>query len=331
MTHPERVAVVMGGPSAEHAISVRSGQGVVAALMRRGWRVHPLLLLETLTVEEAGRATRDMLEATEPDVVFIALHGSFGEDGTIQAICEELQVAYTGSDVTASRLGLQKVASRLRFEEAGLRVPCWRVIDPQDPGALQEAVEQVGLPTVVKPTNQGSSIGVSIVTEPRELARAVHAAARYDTRILVEAYVRGREFTVGILDREVLPLVEICPKAHQFFDYTAKYTPGQTEYLVPASLSGPLTRRVQEAGLRAHDAIGCRHFSRVDVILDQAGEPVILEVNTIPGLTATSLLPKAAACAGMAYEELCERLVTMALQGGMRALLTQLAGVPAHG
>ena len=308
------VVVLMGGPSAEHAISVRSGQGVVAALMRRGWRVHPLLLLETLTVEEASRTTRDMLEATEPDVVFIALHGSFGEDGTIQAICEELQVAYTGSDVTASRLGLQKVASRLRFEEAGLRVPCWRVIDPQNPGALQEAVEQVGFPAVVKPTNQGSSIGVSIVTQPREVVRAAHAAARYDTRILVEAYIKGRELTVGILDREALPLVEICPKTRQFFDYTAKYTPGQTEYLVPASLNAPLTRRVQEAGLRAHDAIGCRHFSRVDVILDETGEPVILEVNTIPGLTATSLLPKAAACTGMAYEELCERLVTMALQ-----------------
>lgn len=329
--HSERVVVVMGGPSAEHAISVRSGQGVVAALIRRGWRVHPLLLLETLTVEEASHATRVILQTTEPDAVFIALHGPFGEDGTIQAICEELQVAYTGSDVAASRLGLQKAASRRRFEEAGLRVPRWRVIDPQDPGALQEAVEQVGLPAVVKPTNQGSSIGVSIVTEPRELARAVHAAARYDTQVLVEAYIRGRELTVGILDREALPLVEICPKTHQFFDYTAKYTPGQTEYLVPASLDEPLTRRVQEAGLRAHDAIGCRHFSRVDVILEKGGEPVILEVNTIPGLTATSLLPKAAACTGMAYEELCERLVTMALQEGMRALLAQLAGVAAHG
>ena len=312
------IGVLMGGPSAEHAISVKSGQGVVASLTRRGWHVDAILIPHTLSLEGASEFARRALQAADVELVFIALHGPFGEDGTIQAICEEFRLPYTGSDAQASRLGLNKVASRVRFERAGLGVPRWRVLDPADRQALDGCVGQFGFPVVVKPTNQGSSIGVSIVAHHGELAQAVQDATRYDTRILVEEFIGGRELTVGILGHEALPLVEIRPTAHRFFDYTAKYTPGETEYLVPAALEGPLTSRVQAAGLRAHDALGCRHFSRVDLILNEASEPVILEVNTIPGLTATSLLPKAAACLGIPYDELCERLVRMALSQNQR-------------
>ena len=303
----------MGGTSAEHAISVKSGQGVVASLTRRGWHVNAILIPQALTLEEASQFARHALQEADADVAFIALHGPFGEDGTVQAVCEELQVAYTGSDAKASRLGLDKVTSRLRFEQAGLRVPRWRLLNPADRASLDGCIAQLGLPVVIKPTSQGSSLGVSIVAHHGELAQALEEAARYDSRVLVEEFIAGRELTVGIVGDEALPLVEIRPMAHRFFDYTAKYTPGETEYLVPAMLDAPLTQRAQAAGLRAHQALGCRHFSRVDLILNQAGEPVILEVNTIPGLTPTSLLPKAAACAGMSYDALCERLVLMAL------------------
>ena len=312
MRDSPRIAVLMGGPSAEHEISLRSGQGITAALTRRGWPVAAMTIPHALTVREAGRFTRQALHEAGAEVVFIALHGPFGEDGTIQAICEELQVAYTGSDVQASRLGLDKVASRLRFEQAGLAVPAWQIVNPTDREGLRSCVQRLGLPIVVKPTNQGSSLGVSCVADETELHDAVQEAARYDSRVLLETYVQGRELTVGILEDDALPLVEICSR-HRFFDYTAKYTPGQTDYVVPAPIPEELTRRIQACGLLAHQALGCRHMSRIDLILDVADQPVILEVNTIPGFTATSLLPKAAACTGIAYDELCERLVLMAL------------------
>lgn len=307
-----RVSVVMGGPSAEHAISLKSGQGVVAALARRGWPVEPVVIPRDLTADAAGRFVRAALEHSGADVVFIALHGPFGEDGTIQQICEDAHLAYTGSGPRASRLGLDKVESRKRFERAGLAVPRWRLIEPQRDDGIDGAVAWLGFPVVVKPTNQGSSIGVSLAVNHGQLYDAMADAARYDARILLEEFVRGREVTVGVVGQEPLPVVEIKPR-EPFFDYTAKYTPGRTDYVVPAPLDARATRDVQAAGRRAHEALGCRHFSRVDLIVRDSGEPVVLEVNTIPGLTATSLLPKAAACVGCSYDELCERLILMAV------------------
>lgn len=308
-----RVTVVMGGPSAEHDISIKSGQGVLTALARRSWAVEPLVIPRGVTVEEAIVSTRQVLAATEPDAVFIALHGPFGEDGTIQGICEELRLAYTGSDAPASRLGLDKVSSRLKFERAGLAVPRWRLLEATARETLEEWARQLGLPLVVKPPNQGSSIGVSIVSEWSQLDSAVAEAARYHPQVLLETFIQGRELTVGILDQQPLPVVEIHPVSHQFFDFTAKYTAGQTRYDVPATLDAAMAERVQAAGVSAHQALGCRHFSRVDVILQPDGQPVILEANTIPGMTPTSLLPKAASCVGISYEDLCERLVMMAI------------------
>lgn len=324
VTSDVRMAVLMGGPSAEHDISLKSGQSVVAALTRRGWQVEPLTIPRTLSVEEATDAVPDMLRQAHPEVVFVALHGPFGEDGTIQQVCDALHLPYTGSGPEASRLGMDKVASRRRFEHAGLTVPQWRLLDAASLPARAELCEAGGpdpghllgdftLPVIVKPTNQGSSIGVTKVERDEELPPAIENAARYDQRVLMEEWIDGREVTVGILGEEALPVVEI-QSSRALFDYTAKYTPGQTRYLVPAPLPEEWSARIQTAGLHAHHALGCRHFSRVDMMLTAAGEPVILEVNTIPGLTTMSLLPKAAAHAGISYDALCERMVMLALE-----------------
>lgn len=313
-----KIVVIMGGPSAEHAISLNSGQGVVDALRRRGWDVSPLRLPSDVTVAHACEQAADGLRAHRPDVVFLALHGPFGEDGTIQQVCETFGVPYTGSDARASRLGLDKVASRQRFEESGVHVPAWELCEmPTSEARVAALTARLPFPVVVKPTNQGSSFGVSIATSRGQLIAAMREAARYDRRVLVEAYIEGREVTVGILGERALPIVEIQPgqsaDGRRFFDYAAKYTPGQTTYVVPAPLDEQTTQRVQQAGLMAHRVLGCRHFSRADLILRPSGEPVVLELNTIPGLTATSLLPKAAACVGISYDQLCEQVVCLAL------------------
>lgn len=306
----EKVAVVMGGPSEEHAISLKSGQGVVEALRRRHWPAEGLAIPKTLAVHEACEFVRHGLKQLGAEIVFLALHGAFGEDGTVQQLCDDLHMPYTGSDTKASRLGMDKLASRRRFEEAGLPVPRWRAVDLSD-GAGYRRLGELALPVVVKPTSQGSSLGVSIVRRPEELGEAMASAGRYGSQILIEEWIPGRELTAGILGETPLPIVEIRP-LQGFFNYAAKYTPGSTEYLVPAPLDAELTQMVQTVGLMAHRALGCRHLSRTDVILSPEGVPVVLEVNTIPGFTPTSLLPKAAAHAGMPYDELCEQLVVMA-------------------
>ncbi|HEX9779797.1 MAG TPA: D-alanine--D-alanine ligase [bacterium] len=304
------VAVLMGGPSGEHGISLKSGRGVALALAELGWDVETLELPRHGTAADAADAVRRHMTQRRPDVTFIALHGPFGEDGTIQEVCEELHIAYTGSEVAASRLGMDKIASRAAFTAAGLAVPRCRVLAP---GAAETAgwPREGELPAVVKPSNQGSSLGVSLVERPEEWARAVEAAAAFGAPVLIEEYVRGRELTVGVVGERVLPVVGVVPR-HAFFDFDAKYTAGETRYEVPAALDEASARRVQDAGWLAHRAIGARHFSRTDLILREDGTPVVLEVNTIPGFTPTSLLPKAAACVGLSYGALCETLVQLA-------------------
>lgn len=312
MDHPPlTVAVLMGGPSSEHEVSLRSGGGVADALTRRRWRVERVPISKAGTVAEASLFTRQALQQAHPDVVFIALHGTFGEDGTVQALCEELQLTYTGSTASVSRLGMDKVASRRSFESAGLHVPKGWAVDPADPGVLQQPFPY---PIVVKPVAQGSSVGVSIVRRAADLPSALADAGRFGSPVLVEEFVQGREVTGAIVGEEPLPVIEIRT-THPFFDYTAKYSAGFTEYLVPAPLNASVTKLVQDAALRAHRAIGCRHLSRTDFILTNDNVPVVLEINTIPGFTPTSLVPKAAACAQMPYDELCEQLVLMAWHG----------------
>ena len=306
-----KVVVLMGGPSEEHDISLKSGHGVAAALASRGWTTEPLEIPKTLSVDGACEFVRRALQQGGADVAFIALHGAFGEDGTIQAVCEDLHVAYTGSDPQASRLGMDKVASRKRFEEAGLSVPRWQLVDLT---RRRATLRGFTYPLVVKPVNQGSSIGVSIVRGEADLPSALDTAGRYGSQVLIEEFIRGREVTVGVLGDDPLPVVEIRP-SHPFFDFSAKYTVGATEYLVPAPLESDVAQAAQEAGLTAHRALGCRHLSRTDIILASDNIPVVLEVNTIPGFTPTSLIPKAAACIHLSYDALCEKLVMMAWQG----------------
>lgn len=308
-----KVAVLMGGPSEEHDISIRSGRGVVDALRRRRWMAEPLVIPSGLTVPQACDAARQALLQAGAEVAFIALHGAFGEDGTVQQVCEDLRIAYTGSDAAASRLGMDKVASKRRFEQAGLPVPRWRAVDA---GVAREfrRVEGFAYPLVVKPARQGSSLGVSIVEQPGALSRAVALAGEYGAVVILEEWIAGRELTVGILGDSPLPVIEICPR-QRFFNYAAKYTPGMTEYHVPAPLPAEVAARIQAIGYAAHQALGCRHLSRADLMLSRDGAPFLLEVNTIPGFTPTSLLPKASASLGISYDKLCERLVLMAWRG----------------
>lgn len=309
------VMVMMGGPSPEHDVSLKSGQGIMEALRRKGWEADPCVVPQSGSLEEASVWTRQMILRRDPDVIFIALHGPFGEDGTIQELCEEFHVAYTGSDAQASRIGIDKWVSRQKFLQAGLRVPLGHAVSSID--EIKVHSESLRYPLVVKPIDQGSSIGVSVVREPSQLLLSVREAQHFSQKVIVEEYVVGRELTVGVLDGNALVVVEIIP-THPFFDFSAKYTAGLTTYQVPAGLSDFVAQSAQEAARRAHEAVGARHFSRVDIILDRAKQPVILEINTIPGFTPTSLLPKAAACMGLSYDQLCEQLLLMALRDAFK-------------
>jgi D-alanine-D-alanine ligase len=291
-----RVAVLMGGPSAEREVSCQSGRVVVQALLNAGAQV--------CEVDVQGP---DFWLPPNVDVAFIALHGTFGEDGRIQRILEERRVPYTGSGVEASALAFDKSAAKAEFVTAGIPTPPYAMIERDlTPMAAMQP------PLVIKPARQGSSVGITIVKDRGQLEQACALAWRYDDRLIAEQFVRGRELTVGILGNKTLPVVEICTK-RAFFDYRAKYTPGETEEIVPAPLDQLTTARVQNLARRAHDCLGCRDFSRVDVMLSAGGEFFVLEVNTIPGLTTNSLLPKAARAAGLSMQDVCVRMVEMAL------------------
>ena len=307
---PGPLGVLCGGPSTEREISLRSGQAVWRALRERGYDA---LLLD---IEQADCAA--ILRASGIRTAFIALHGAFGEDGTVQALLESLGIRYTGSGVAASRLAIDKQAARTRLAAAGVPVADGALVPAGSPVAWV-AAHGLRLPVVVKPVRQGSSIGLTIVETAAQWPEALETAGRFDAEVLCEAYLEGPEVTVGILEETALPVVQVVP-SRRFYDYVAKYTPGQTQYLVPAPLAAAVTRHIQASALQAHRVLGCGGFSRVDLIVSQGRGPVVLEVNTIPGLTATSLLPKAAAAAGLSFPDLCERLLASAVSSGARSL-----------
>ncbi|MBI5396284.1 MAG: D-alanine--D-alanine ligase [Verrucomicrobia bacterium] len=293
----EQVAVLMGGPGAERDVSLRSGAACSAALRRAGWRVQDV-------------DVRGPDFGLEPDtaVAFLALHGTFGEDGQIQRILEQRGVAYTGCGVQASFASFDKVRSKEIFTAAGVPSARYEVVTAK--GARRVTLPP---PVVVKPAKQGSSVGVAVVREAGAMAAALDEAFRYDDQVVVEEFIDGRELTVGILGDRALPVVEVRVKAG-FYDYQNKYTKGASEYDVPANLPEPVAAEVQRVALAAFRAAGCRDYSRVDVMLRRSdGRPFVLEINTLPGMTETSLLPKAAAAIGIGFEELCSRMVTMAL------------------
>ncbi|MCG3147603.1 MAG: D-alanine--D-alanine ligase B [Verrucomicrobiae bacterium] len=286
------VAVLMGGPSAEAAVSRASGKMVLEALRGTGVAAEPVDLLGTTVELPAG-----------VDLAFIAMHGAFGEDGHLQQILEDRGVPYTGSDAGASARAFDKVTAKECFQQAGIPTPAF---------AIGNLGEDLDLPVVVKPARQGSSVGISIVRERPELAPALARAQAFPGAVIVEEFVRGRELTVGILGTDALPVIEIRTK-HKFFDFEAKYTAGEAEEICPAPLDAATTVRAQELAWRAHESLGCRDFSRVDLMLSETGELCVLEVNTIPGMTANSLLPKAARTAGLGMPALCLRMIEMAL------------------
>lgn len=298
-----RIGVLMGGPSSEREISLKSGHAVYDALKESGADVIAVDI-KTDKVKE----NMDLIKQKNIDCAFIALHGRFGEDGQIQSILERLKIAYTGSGVEASRLAMDKVASLEIFEKNGLKVPEYEVVEKNTNWGIHN---ELGMPIVVKPATHGSSIGLSIIEKKEDLEKAVNFAFSFDKRVIIGEYIKGRELTVGILDEKPLAVIEIVPK-NPFFDYEAKYKAGLTDYIVPAELSQKLTKELQGAAYIAHKSLGCFGCSRADIILSADNIPYILEINTIPGFTSTSLLPKAAAACGIDFKSLCIKLIRLA-------------------
>jgi D-alanine-D-alanine ligase len=303
-----KIGVLMGGTSTEREISLKSGHAVFEALREAG--------VDALAVDIRSENQDEIIRLLEPlkiDCAFLALHGRFGEDGQIQRLLEKMGIPYTGSGAKASELAMDKAASRSIFAAHGLSVPKYRVVDKVSYKKGFELNGSLSLPLVVKPVNQGSSIGLSLVREEAKVKEAVDLAFGFDTRVMIEEFIEGRELTVGILNDKPLPVIEIIPK-NPFFDYEAKYQAGMTDYVVPAKLEEEVVLKTGQIALSAHRLLGCAGCSRVDMILNLKYEPVVLEVNTIPGLTSTSLLPKAAKSVGIEFHELCCRLIKLAYE-----------------
>lgn len=326
----------MGGASAERDVSLASGLRIVAALRACGHAVIALdpatdvlsdaeldelrarnvgtepPSLEALAGLNGGGRLRDDLIAMpgirDADVVFLALHGGQGEDGTVQALLDMAGVRYTGSGHLASALAMDKDLSKVLFRAAGVQTADW-LMAPQS-GALVE--QSLGLPVVVKPSKQGSTVGLSIVRDIVDLDAAVAEAFRYDDEVMIERFIAGRELTVGVLGDEAFPVGEIKP-SKELYDYECKYTAGMAVEEFPANLSPDVTNKLQEQSLRAFRALKLRGYARVDFRLDERGECFCLEANTLPGMTPLSLIPQGAAAAGMGFEELCERIVKLAI------------------
>ena len=325
-----KVAVLMGGRSSEREISLRTGQGVAQALRNLGHEVTSVDAADgsiiTAGSEESSAAKRDavlklpvsaMLTCVQSpavqaaDIVFIALHGTYGEDGTIQAALELAGKTYTGSGVLASALAMDKAMTKRVLEREAIPTPHWVVLEAGVPGRSIDTSLLGGYPLVVKPNAEGSTVGLSIVNHPSELDPALEVAGRHDTQILIEQYVPGRELTVAVVGEEAYPVVEIAPKSG-FYDYEAKYTKGKTEYTCPAKIPNELARHVRELAVEVCAVIGCRGAARVDFRLSEDDEPMVLEVNTIPGMTPTSLVPMAAQAKGLSYDQLVGRMLDLA-------------------
>jgi D-alanine-D-alanine ligase len=306
-TTVRRVAVLLGGRSAEREVSLNSGAQVAAALAECGYDV------TTIDTGEAGFI--GAIERAEPDVVFVALHGRFGEDGTVQGMLELLDLTYVGSGVLASALAMNKVMTKHIYAAAGLSTPAYEVVRHGEPYDIDALTAALGPKTVVKPANEGSSVGMTIVSHPEQLAEAIELAFRHDPLVLVERFEEGVEVTVGVIGNDqptALPTLEIVP-VNAFYDYESKYVPGMSRHIIPAGVSDAARDECQRLAVEAHRALGCSGMSRSDTIVTRDGRVFLLETNTIPGMTKTSLLPDAAAAAGIAFPELCRRLVGLAV------------------
>lgn len=326
-----RIAVLFGGDSVERDVSAASASQVVAALRSRG---HDVVAVDAMrgvlppADEKAlltGRVDKlppprvgpsqlpiviERPDLREADLVFLALHGGTGEDGTVQAVLDLAGILYTGSGRLGSALGMDKDISKRLFLAAGVPTPDWLMA----PVGADEVAARLGYPVIVKPNSQGSTVGLTRVDTPAQLQPAIDLAAEFDASVIVERYIPGRELTVGILDDEPLAVGEIIPRRGDIFDYASKYQAGGAEEIFPADLTGEQTRRVQELGLMAHRALKLDSYSRADFRMDPDGGLWCLEMNTLPGLTSGSLLPRSAAAVGIPFDELCERICHAALR-----------------
>jgi D-alanine-D-alanine ligase len=306
-----RVAVLKGGRSLERQVSLRSGARVEDALDRLGH--------EVVSIDVALDLIRRLRE-TEPEVAFIAMHGRDGEDGTVQELLEILGIPHTGSGVLACSRATDKVLAKHLMVEAGIPTPeffafnetAFRELGAAE--ALPAIEERLDFPIVVKPSSQGSALGIKFARSATDVPAALVAAFSYDSRVLLERYVDGRDLAVSILDDEPLPVVEAVPRDDEFYDFEARYEIGRTDFVCPASLPDGLAEEAQELALRTYGLLGCSAFARVDLMLDAAGELTVLEANAIPGLTDTSLLPQAAEAAGISFDALVGRILELALE-----------------
>lgn len=302
-----RVGVVMGGTSAERDISLKTGAAVARALEQAG---HTVVRVDLAP----GADAIDTLRAARMDVAFLALHGRLGEDGCIQGLLELLGVPYTGSNVLSSALAMDKLKAKELFRLHNVPTPPYYVFDQRHSLAdIEEVHGSFGYPAIVKPRREGSSVGVEKAGSPSELARALELALEHDTGVIVERFIAGREIAVGILDGRVLGAIEIAPKKG-IYDYEAKYTPGMTEYFMPARIPPTRYRGVLNLAERAAEALDCAGAVRVDLIVTEGQNEYVLEVNTLPGMTETSLLPKAAAQEGIGFDELVQELVDVSME-----------------
>jgi D-alanine-D-alanine ligase len=295
---PKKITVLMGGPGPEREVSLATGRGVAKALRSLG-----------AEVAEIDVRDEDFQLPPDIDLAFISIHGTFGEDGQLQQILERRGIAYTGDGVSGSEIAFDKIRTKEKFLEHGVTTPPWEVIH-----AGQRPT--IPLPIVVKPARQGSTVGVGIVKNENELESAIGEASKYDRELLIEKFVSGRELTIGIVGDQALPILEIIPKGG-FYDFNNKYpflnpqAGGGAEHVCPAKIDAEKTKEIQELALRAFRSAGLQVYARVDAILAENGQPYILEINTIPGMTEVSLLPEAAEAAGMSYPDLCARIIAL--------------------
>jgi len=290
---------MMGGLSREREISLKTGKAILRALAEKGYAVTPI---------DVGDDIAEKLVKEKIEYAFLALHGRFGEDGTIQGMLELMKIPYTGSGVLASALAMDKIMSKKFFLCEKIPTPRFEVFRWDEIKRDQPQKISLPLPVVVKPAREGSTIGVSIVRKEEDLPSALREAGGYDVEVLIEEFMRGKEITVGILEEIPLPIIEIVPKSG-FYDYRSKYTKGETQYILPARIARGKYLYAQEISLKAFQTLGCSGVARVDLMTDENENPFVIDVNTMPGMTETSLLPKAANYAGISFEDLVERIL----------------------
>jgi D-alanine-D-alanine ligase len=295
----KKIGVLMGGLSREREISLKTGRALAKALGAKGYAVIPIDVDEKI----AAVLLREGI-----DVAFLALHGRFGEDGTIQGLLEMMKIPYTGSGVLASALAMDKIMAKKIFHAEGIPTPDSEVYLRGEIDAGPIRPRSLPLPVVVKPCREGSTIGITIVREEEQWGPALRKAAELDEEVLVEAFVPGREITVGILENLPLPIIEIVPRSG-FYDYHSKYTKGETQYIIPARIPREKYLYAQEVSLKTFKALGCSGCARIDLMTDGEGTPFVIDANTMPGMTETSLVPQAAQYAGIAFEDLAERIL----------------------